>query len=299
MSRYFVIPLLFLMTACNLDGVKSSNDDSNEEIQLVDSLPTLNLEKKDTIERQGDQPFSLLKDSLGGQQNDMVYNGDNGLRVEWYSKRKTNKIELNDVVLVNYSSRIATGKVFDSNKEIGKPIPLKTNIGMMMKGLEQGLLQMHVGDNGRIMIPSALAYGEQGNGNVVPPNADIIVEIEVIKKIKPIVLEEGVKVYKWQTNPSGQTPIKNERISFDYFAYTVGEKGKRYDNSYKNSEPFTFKFENDNVIDGLHQGMSVMKNKENAFIEIPAHLAYGKAGLVDLVPKNTAIVYDVRIVGID
>lgn len=289
--------LLFFIS-CDFGGVKSTDSEidgtENTDSNTVEGFPNDSLS-----DYQGEKPYSLLKDTIDGTPNKMVYNGEGGLRVEWTVRNETNPIELNDVVMVNYTARVAAGEEFDSNKEIGEPVPLKTNIGMMIKGWEKGLLQMHVGDKGRIMIPSALAYGDDGYLNVVPPKADLIVEIEIVNKITPIVLEEGVKVYKWKTNEQGLSPVKNKRITFDYFAYTKGPKGKRYDNSFKDSEPFSFKFENDNVIDGLHQGMGAMRSKENAFIEIPAGLAYGKGGLLDLVPKNTDIVYDVRIISID
>jgi FKBP-type peptidyl-prolyl cis-trans isomerase len=65
-----------------------------------------------------------------------------------------------------------------------------------------------------------------------------------------------------------------------------GPKGKLYDNSFKDSQPFSFVLENDNVVDGLHQGMKVIHTEEHAFIEIPYSLAYGAKGMVDLVPKK-------------
>ena len=177
--------------------------------------------------------------------------------------------------MVNYKARVASGEQYDSNDEVGEPVPLKTNIGMMVKGLEAGLLKMNIGDKGRILIPANLGYGENGYSTIVPPDADLIIEIEIVRRIEPIVLDEGVKVYTWKKVKNGAQIEKNQLITFDYFAYTKGEKGKMYDNSYKKSEPFSFRLENDNVIDGLHQGMCVLNQGENAFIEIPASLAYG------------------------
>ncbi len=126
-----------------------------------------------------------------------------------------------------------------------------------------------------------------------------IVDIEIVDVVDPIILDEGVKVYKWKTTDEGKVPTKNQEITFDYFAFTTGAEGHMYDNSYQIGVPFTFKFQNAGVIDGLHQGMSVMKAGENAFFEIPYKLAYGKKGLLDLVPSNTDIVYDVRILSIE
>lgn len=288
--------LLLLCIGCELDGVKSANELEKDEV----FYDTSTIETADTskpIEQEKITP--LLEDSLAGTPNEMVYQAENGLRVEWTKKNINAPIKLNDVVMINYDARVAAGEHYDSNKELGKPVPIKTNIGMIVPGFEEGLLQMNVGDEGRIMIPAALGYGENGYLTIVPPDADLIIDIEIVERIEPIMLDEGVKVYKWQKNEVQPIAQKNQLITFDYFAYTMGKNGYLYDNSYQDQAPFSFKLENDNVIDGLHHGMSVLREGENAFIEIPAHLAYGKKGLQDLVPKNTPIVYDVRISNID
>lgn len=295
--QHFVTLLIssILIYGCDLSGVRNTNDSEIDDalydsiVNLRNLADTLNLNKSVT----------LKSDSIQGVPNEMVFQNSNGLRIEWETKKQENAILLNDVVMVNYETRVATGSVFDSNKELGKPVPLKTNIGMMVKGLEEALLHMHIGDVGRIMIPSKLAYGENGYKPHVPPNASIIVEIEIIEKIEPIKLPEGVQVYKWETVKQGQNPIKDQTISFDYFAYVMGKNAKLYDNSYQSQAPFNFKFENANVVDGLHQGMSVMKAGENAFIEIPSRLAYGKSGMQNIVPPNSDIVYDVRVLTIE
>jgi FKBP-type peptidyl-prolyl cis-trans isomerase len=294
---FLYIGLALLIVSCDFDGVKTSDNNDTGIDTNTNALDVILENVIDSVE--SDQPFALLKDTILGQANSMVYNGEGGLRVEWTVKNEGDPIKLNDVVLVNYTARVAAGEVFDSNKEMNAPAPLKTNIGMMVEGWEKGLLQMNIGDVGRIMIPNALAYGENGYLTIVPPGADIIVEIEIIERVNPIVLEEGVKVYTWSQNPNAATPTKDQLITFDYFAYKKGNKPGLYDNSFKDSQPFSFRFENGNVIDGLHQGMKVIRSGENAFIEIPAKLAYGSKGLIDLVPKNTDIVYDVRILSID
>lgn len=290
---FFLATFTLLLFSCDLGGVKDGNGDGTDlGTNLVD---TTALDSNRAIEIDP----TLLDDSIQGMANEMVYQAENGLRIEWTRKNTDLPILLNDVVMVNFKARVASGEQYDSNEEVGAPVPLKTNIGMMVKGLEAGLLKMNVGDKGRVMIPAALGYGENGYLTIVPPDADLIIEIEIVRRIEPIVLDEGVKVYTWKKVKDALQIRKNQLITFDYFAYTTGEKGKMYDNSYKKSEPFSFHLENDNVIDGLHQGMGVLHEGENAFIEIPAKLAYGSKGLVDLVPKNTAIVYDVRISRVD
>jgi len=287
-----------VLTSCDLNGVSSIDEQIDDNIIANDK--SVNDNYASITDSLNDQlSTTLLTDSVSGQPNNMVYQSENGLRIEWTEKSTEDPILLNDVVMVNYKARVAGGEQYDSNEELGVPIPLKTNIGMMIEGWETGLLKMNIGDKGRIMIPNKQAYGENGYSTIVPPKADLIIDIEIVERIIPVELKEGVKVYKWKINEGGKTPKKDDHIVFDYFAYTMGKDGHLYDNSFKDSQPFSFVFENDNVVDGLHQGMSKIKSGENAFIEIPAKLAYGKTGLQDLVPKNTSIVYDVRISNID
>ena len=287
----YTIGILLGIQSCTLEGVNNEHSsDSDSSSTTLDTAGVL----------QEENPLdetAILPDTLNGNENEMVWQNEEGLRVEWWEKG-TKKININDVVLVNYEARVAGGEVYDSNDDYGQPVPIKSNIGMLIPGWEAGLLQMFEGDHGRIMIPNKLAYGEDGYGKFVPPHADIVVDIEIIKIIEPVELDEGVKVYVWKKSDSEILAKKGERITFDYFAYTTGKKAKMYDNSYKNGEPFTMIFENDNVVEGLHQGMQVLHPGDNAFIEIPSNLGYGKTGLQDLVPKNTDIVYDVRILEI-
>ncbi len=293
MNRIFLLLSLSIASlSCEVSGVdetknKVSNNKNSDALSAVDSA-FINLKKEVT---------PLKSDSLKNDQGlPMVWNRDDGLRIEWQKRNKGELITKNDLVLVNYEARVASGEVYDHNREAGRPLPLKLGVGQLLEGWEQALLEMNIGDKGRIMIPSKLAYGENGYLGKVPQNADIIVKIEIVSKIKPIYLEEGVVVYKYQLGDSSKaTPLKNQLITFDYFTFKKGKKPGMYDNSYSKGQPFTVKFKNDNVVEGLHQGLSVLREGDHAFVEIPSQLAYGKTGLVDLVPPNTDIAFDLRI----
>ena len=288
---YIILPVSVLFS-CNVSGVETDleNDNDTTQIDTTDGANQTGIELDKN---------HLLVDSINGEPNEMVYQAESGLRVEWSTKTENTKVGANNVALVNYSVRVAGGEEFDNNDKIGFPVPLKPGIGMIVEGWDLGLQVMAEGDEGRIMIPNALAYGEDGYSTIVPPKADLIVDIEVVEVVEAIRLDEGVKVYKWQSVEDGETPKKDQEIIFDYFAYHKGDGAHMYDNSFQNGEPFSFKFENASVIDGLHQGMSIMKVGENAFIDIPAKLAYGKKGLLDHVPANRDIVYDVRVISIE
>jgi FKBP-type peptidyl-prolyl cis-trans isomerase len=286
----YILSLVILTVSCELAGVNEPTvvaPDTTTTLSATDSA-FINLKKE----------IKPIKSDTATDEKGlpMVWNGNDGLRIEWETRTSKDPIRKNDLLLANYEARVARGEVYDSNREAGKPLPLKLGIGQLLQGWEDGLLQMSIGDKGRIMIPSKLAYGENGYLGKIPRNADIIVEIEIVKKVKPLTLEEGVKVYQYTMgNPTNPLPIKDQAITFDYFTYKTGKNAGMYDNSYAKGQPFTVKFENDNVVDGLHQGLAVLRAGDHAFIEIPSKLAYGKSGLADLVPPNTDIVFDIRI----
>ena len=286
-NSIILLTIGFYLTACN------TNENSDENVNtLIDS----SFIKNNQIPLEEENKVELKTDTLSdGKINEMVWNGENGLRIEWDVKGNGPKIELHDVVMVNYEARVARGEVYDSNTEIGQPVPLKTGIGQLIEGWEKGLLQLNVGDKCRIMIPSKLGYGPDGLLGVVPQNADLIVEIEIVSLVTPTELEDGVKVYKYEPVSEGAYPQKNQTITFDYFTFRTGTKPGLYDNSYEKGTPFSFRFKNDNVVDGLHIGFSQIRANEKAFIYIPSEMAYGSKGLVDLVPPNTDIIFDVRV----
>lgn len=281
--------ILLILGSCEVAGVNEPTIASTDTLETLSSTDSAFVNLKKTVK-------PILADTVKDEKGmPMVWNGKDGLRIEWENRTNINPIEATDLVMANFEAR-AMGRIYDHNRDAEKPLPLKLGVGQLIKGWEQALLQMSVGDKGRIMIPSALGYGENGYLGKVPRNADIIIEIEIVGKVKPQVLAEGVRVFKYESGPdANKIPVKNQTITFEYFTYKMGKKAGLYDNSYAKGQPFAMKFENDNVVDGLHQGMAVLRSGDRAFIEIPTELAYGNKGLVDLVPPNTDIVFDVRI----
>lgn len=103
-----------------------------------------------------------------------------GLRYQIIQKGKGKKSEKGKQVSVHYKGQLADGTVFDSSYQRKQPIEFVLGIGQVIKGWDEGIQLMHVGDKARFVIPSDLAYGSQGAGGVIPPDAILIFDVELM-----------------------------------------------------------------------------------------------------------------------
>ena len=83
-------------------------------------------------------------------------------------------------VKVHYKGMLLDGTVFDSSFKRNQPIEFTLGIGQVIKGWDEGISLLGVGDKASFIIPSDLAYGESGAGGVIPPNAPLLFEVELI-----------------------------------------------------------------------------------------------------------------------
>jgi FKBP-type peptidyl-prolyl cis-trans isomerase len=101
-----------------------------------------------------------------------------GLQYEVISEGTGPKPSSYDTVLVNYQGALPDGSVFDSSYSRGEPTELP--LDRVIPGWTEGIQLMNVGSVYRFVIPSSLAYGEQGYPNVIPPYATLIFDVELI-----------------------------------------------------------------------------------------------------------------------
>jgi FKBP-type peptidyl-prolyl cis-trans isomerase len=101
-----------------------------------------------------------------------------GLQYRVIKEGKGKKPTVASTVVVHYSGRLLDGKVFDSSYEKGEPITYPVN--GFVKGWTEALQLMSPGSKWELFVPSDLAYGDAGAGNVIPPGATLIFEIELL-----------------------------------------------------------------------------------------------------------------------
>ncbi len=105
---------------------------------------------------------------------------DSGLRFKIIQKGDGAKAQGGSQVSVHYEGSLLNGQVFDSSYKRNEPIGFQLGVGQVIKGWDEGISLLQVGDKARFVIPSDLAYGSAGAGGVIPPNATLIFDVELM-----------------------------------------------------------------------------------------------------------------------
>ncbi len=105
---------------------------------------------------------------------------DSGLRYQILQEGNGTKAEKGKTVSVHYKGQLADGTVFDSSYKRNEPIDFPLGVGQVIPGWDEGVGLLKVGDKARFVIPSDLAYGSAGAGGVIPPDATLIFDVELM-----------------------------------------------------------------------------------------------------------------------
>ncbi len=105
---------------------------------------------------------------------------DSGLHYKIIQKGDGPKPKSGNTVSVHYKGMLADGTTFDSSYKRGNPIEFPVGMGQVIAGWDEGILMLNKGDKARFVIPSDLGYGAQGAGGVIPPNATLVFDVELM-----------------------------------------------------------------------------------------------------------------------
>ena len=230
-----------------------------------------------------------------------------GLKYEILTEGTGKKPTSGDLVKVHYTGTLTDGKKFDSSLDRGEPISFKVGVGQVIPGWDEGIMLLNEGSKAKFTIPSNLAYGERGAGQIIPPNATLIFEVELVEVSEPIVpipfdisgvketkTKSGLKVYKLNTT-EGETAKAGSGVAVHYTGYL--EDGTKFDSSVERGQPFTFVLGQGQVIKGWDEGIALLKVGEKARLIIPPTLGYGENG-TGPIPPNATLVFDVELIGV-
>ncbi len=106
---------------------------------------------------------------------------ESGLRYKMIQQGSGTKAEKGKTVSVHYEGSLPNGQVFDSSYSRNQPIDFTLGVGQVISGWDEGIALLKVGDKARFVIPSHLAYGSAGAGGVIPPDATLIFDVELMQ----------------------------------------------------------------------------------------------------------------------
>ncbi len=91
------------------------------------------------------------------------------------------EVQSGDTIVIHYTGTLEDGTKFDSSYDRNQPFETPIGVGMVIPGWDQGVLGMKVGGKRKLTIPPELAYGQQGAGNIIPPNSTLTFELELLE----------------------------------------------------------------------------------------------------------------------
>ncbi len=120
--------------------------------------------------------FSLLVSSCGNKK----FMTKSGVNVEVLKEGHGVTPKEGQLVTVHYTGWLTDSTKFDSSVDRGQPFRYQFGVGQVIQGWDDGIGTMKVGGKSRLTIPPELGYGRQGAGGVIPPNATLIFEVELL-----------------------------------------------------------------------------------------------------------------------
>jgi peptidylprolyl isomerase len=206
------------------------------------------------------------------------------------------------------------GSKFDSSKDRGQPFDFALGGGQVIRGWDEGVQGMKVGGTRVLVIPAELGYGARGAGGVIPPNATLVFEVELVSVPEPmpaLVNAQGAALtqtasglqYEDTVAGVGAAAARGRQVTVHYTGWLFDAKqadfrGRKFDSSKDRNDPFRFKLGAGQVIQGWDEGVQGMQVGGTRVLVIPADLGYGARGAGGVIPPNATLVFEVELLGV-
>jgi len=192
------------------------------------------------------------------------------------------------IVKINYTGTLTNGTVFGSSTQ---PVEFMLGAQQGGPGWDEGVQGMKVGGKRTLTVPPELAYGAQGNGSTVPPNATLTFDIELLD-VQPA---PQVELQDLQVG-TGAEAVPGKSVVVNYTGTLTN--GVVFDSSFQRNEPITITLGAGQVIPGWEQGLQGMKVGGTRVITIPSQLAYGAQGAGGTIPPNATLIFQIQLLDV-
>ncbi|HSJ56186.1 MAG TPA: FKBP-type peptidyl-prolyl cis-trans isomerase [Anaerolineae bacterium] len=233
---------------------------------------------------------------------------DTGLKYYDLQEGSGAEAEPGTVVMLHYTGWLGDGTKFDSSIDRGSSVSFPLGEGAVLPGWEEGVTGMKVGGKRQIVIPPALGYGSEGAGGVIPPDATLILEVDLLDvlegapaapaEVAPatyVETDSGLKYYDLRKG-EGPAAETGQMVQVHYTGWL--EDGTKFDSSLDRGEPFSFVLGSGQVIPGWDEGVAGMQVGGYRQLVIPPDLAYGADGAGEVIPPNSTLIFEVELLAI-
>jgi peptidylprolyl isomerase len=218
------------------------------------------------------------------------------------------KPQAGEIVSVHYTGRLEDGSVFDSSRARGEPISFPLGAGYVIPGWDEGIALMNQGGQATLVIPPALAYGAEGYGDVIPANATLTFDVELVSiapgapaaptavdEARYTTTEQGIK---YVDLVAGEGPAAtNGQLAVVHYTGWL-EDGTKFDSSLDRGEPFSFNLGMGQVIAGWDLGLRGMKVGATRQLVVPAEYGYGDKGAGGVIPPNATLIFEIELLDV-
>jgi FKBP-type peptidyl-prolyl cis-trans isomerase len=238
-----------------------------------------------------------------------------------------------DIARFHFKVTDITGRVFFSSFDQGEPMRWESGKEFDNAGATEALNLMSKGSKASVIVPSKLAFGEQGRGQMVAPYSTLLYDFEMLdfmskaqfekeqeaekKKaeeakqsakqgeqglIRKYLKDNNITVsptasglyYIEKTKGTGANPVNGQKVTVHYTGMLLD--GTKFDSSVDRNQPFEFVLGQGQVIKGWDEGIALMKKGGKARLVIPSAIAYGENGRMPTIPPSATLVFDVELI---
>ena len=229
-----------------------------------------------------------------------VQTTESGLKYSVLAEGSGDKPDPQAYVTVHYTGWLTDGKVFDSSVERGEPITF--NLGGVIKGWSEGVALMSKGAKYKLTIPPELGYGAQGAGGVIPPNATLVFQVELLDFMNPPAFpaadeeankktESGI-AYQVLKEGEGEPPKANEGFTFSVALWKPDGKLLQWSNP---KEPNKVPAAGALRLPFMQEILPMMKPGSRWRLEVPPKLAFGEQAAGPELPANSPTVWELQM----